>query len=134
MPSHTVQDSLARCLDEVTQIRRLADESLYLLGLLSRHTLPIPAANDIIGELRRKAKLTGDYPIGMALISRINQRGQMKRMQADRLITLTADSQEDTQKAAIARDIENLKGIVESAEAAAGIVVDGAIALDSVPM
>ena len=120
-PDDTRLPEAAECVrrrrDEAEQIEQVARETLPLLEEVRDHLHDQPRVNRAIARLDALRVRMNELGPTYDLITQLAQQSEMKRFTADRKLSAAKADAGERQRRQVARDVENVKGVIEAAEA-----------------
>jgi hypothetical protein len=113
---HQCLDSLSRRRDEAAQIEKISRDTLPLLEEIRDHLDDQARVNRAISEIDGlRARMNGFGPT-YDLITELTQSSQLERFNADRRISAAKVSGVERQRMQVARDVENVRGVMAAAK------------------
>ena len=101
--------------DEARQIERISGRTLPLLEEIRDHIEDQPRVNRAIGDVDGLRARMNELGPTYDLITELTQSSQLKRFEADRRISAAKLSGQEKQRRQVARDVENVRGVMEAA-------------------
>jgi hypothetical protein len=114
--------------DEAERIEQITRQTLPLLEEVRDHIDDQARVNRAIGEIDGLRAKMNSLGATYDLITELTQSSQMKRFQADRKISAAKLAGMERQRRQVARDVENVRGVMEAAAEFQGLM-DEVIAL-----
>jgi hypothetical protein len=109
-------DSLRRRQAEAAEVERISRQTLPLLEEIRDHADDQDRVNALIARIDGLRASMNEVGATYDLVAQLNQRAQLHRFEADRRISAAKLDPLERQRRQVARDVDNVRGMLEAAQ------------------